>query len=155
MLALNLISASNPLADLFPTGPTAGESQPVPAPKLTEEEALDSMIKTSTSQLKSRRVIAEDDLDTPRPGAFYARYRTESDLPDTARSFYETTAKVVGVSLPTLVRAVSQAENKITLWLEEQRRVEYFGDALDMEFIRDSSTDMDDEQSMSELDDSD
>ncbi|OOF97187.1 hypothetical protein ASPCADRAFT_165775 [Aspergillus carbonarius ITEM 5010] len=152
---LDASKTSNPLADLFPTGPTAGESQPVPAPKLTEEEALDSMIKTSTSQLKSRRVIAENDLDTPRPGAFYARYRTESDLPDTARSFYETTAKVVGVSLPTLVRAVSQAENKITLWLEEQRRVEYFGDALDMEFIRDSSTDMDDEQSMSELDDSD
>ncbi|PYI04964.1 RNA polymerase I-specific transcription initiation factor Rrn7 [Aspergillus sclerotiicarbonarius CBS 121057] len=153
---LDASKTSNPLADLFPTGPTTGESQPAaPAPELTEEEALDCMIKASTSQLKSRKVIPENDLDTPRPGSSYARYRTESDLPDTARSFYETAAKVAGVSLSTLIRAVSQAENKISRWLEEQRRVEYFGDALDMEFIRDSSMDMDDEQSMSELDDSD
>ncbi|PYH64700.1 TFIIB-type zinc finger domain-containing protein [Aspergillus vadensis CBS 113365] len=147
---------SNPLADLFPTGPSAGESQTTAlTPDVTDEEALDELIKASTSQLRSRQVIADNDLETPRPGCSYTRYRTESDLPDTARSFYETAAKVAGVSLSTLIRAVSQAENKINRWLEEKRRVEYFG-SMGMEFTRDSSADPDnDEEGMSELEDGD
>ncbi|GLB03861.1 hypothetical protein AtubIFM57258_009108 [Aspergillus tubingensis] len=134
----------------------AGDSQTTaPTPDVTDEEALDELIKASTSQLRSRQVIADNDLETPRPGCSYTRYRTESDLPDTARSFYETAAKVAGVSLSTLIRAVSQAENKINRWLEEQRRVEYFG-SMGMEFTRDSSADPDnDEESMSELEDGD
>lgn len=149
---LNSVPVSNPLAELFPTGPSAGESQATaPTPELTDEEALDELVKASTSQLRARQVIAKDDLDTPRPGCSYTRYRTESDLPDTARAFYETAAKVVGVSISTLIRAVSQAENQINRWLEEQRRVEYFG-SMGMEFSQESSTDSDnDEESMSEL----
>ncbi|TPR11854.1 bacterial signaling protein N terminal repeat family protein [Aspergillus niger] len=149
---LDASKVSNPLAELFPTGPSAGESQATaPTPELTDEEALDELVKASTSQLRARQVIAKDDLDTPRPGCSYTRYRTESDLPDTARAFYETAAKVAGVSISTLIRAVSQAENQINRWLEEQRRVEYFG-SMGMEFSQESSTDSDnDEESSSPI----
>ncbi|GKZ34338.1 hypothetical protein AbraIFM66950_004568 [Aspergillus brasiliensis] len=152
---LDPTKVSNPLADLFPTGPNVGESQPTaPTPEPTEEEALDELIKASTNQLQTRQIIPENDLDTPRPGSSYTSYRTESDLPDTARPFYETAAKVAGVSLSTLITAVLQAENKINGWLEEQRRFEYFGDSMDIEITRDSSADPDnDEEGMSELED--
>lgn len=112
------------------------------------------MLRTVTQQLKPRKVITEDNSDVPRPGSSYVRYKMESDLPENARPFYETAAKVVGVSLSTLVRAVSHAEYKIMRWLEDQRRIELYGDASGIEFAKfDSSDDMG-EQDMTDSDDS-
>ncbi|KAE8134117.1 hypothetical protein BDV38DRAFT_166945 [Aspergillus pseudotamarii] len=146
---------SNPLSDLFPVGPTGTDSQEVAGPPdEDDEEAVGSMLRTVTQQLKPRKVITEKRSDIPRPGSSYVRYKMESDLPENARPFYETAAKVVGVSLTTLVRAVSQAEYKIMRWLEDQRRIELYGDASGMEFAKfDSSDDMG-EQDMTDSDDS-
>ncbi|RAH83599.1 RNA polymerase I-specific transcription initiation factor Rrn7 [Aspergillus japonicus CBS 114.51] len=141
--------AQNPLASFFPVNVNASESQTASASvEGNDAEALLSMLRTSTSQLKPTKVITGESIDTPRPGSAYARYRTEADLPETARPFFETTAKVAGISLSTLVRAVSQAEHKITRWLEEHRRVEAIKDTLDTDVSRDTS-EMDD-QDMSE-----
>ncbi|KAE8374047.1 hypothetical protein BDV26DRAFT_270799 [Aspergillus bertholletiae] len=146
--------ASNPLADLFPIGPSRTDSQEVAGPPdENDEEAISSMLQTVTKQLKPRKVVPEDDPDIPRPGASYVRYKMESDLPEDARPFYETAAKVAGISLSTLVRAVSQAELKMMHWLEDQRRIELYGDASGMEFAKfDSSDDMG-EQDMADSDD--
>ncbi|GMG25717.1 unnamed protein product [Aspergillus oryzae var. brunneus] len=123
-------------------------------PDEDDEEAIGSMLRTVTQQLKPRKVITEDNSDVPRPGSSYVRYKMESDLPENARPFYETAAKVVGVSLSTLVRAVSHAEYKIMRWLEDQRRIELYGDASGIEFAKfDSSDDMG-EQDMTDSDDS-
>ncbi|EIT81806.1 hypothetical protein Ao3042_01656 [Aspergillus oryzae 3.042] len=147
--------ASNPLSDLFPVGPTGTDSREVAGPPdEDDEEAIGSMLRTVTQQLKPRKVITEDNSDVPRPGSSYVRYKMESDLPENARPFYETAAKVVGVSLSTLVRAVSHAEYKIMRWLEDQRRIELYGDASGIEFAKfDSSDDMG-EQDMTDSDDS-
>lgn len=112
---------------------------PAPASKEDENEAMSSMVQTVTGQLKSRRIIAEDEAHVPRPGTSYPRYRMESDLPEAARPFFETAAQVVGVSLPTLVRAVYQAETRIYRWLEDQRRIEYFADHSEMDGVGDIS----------------
>ncbi|PYI00158.1 RNA polymerase I-specific transcription initiation factor Rrn7 [Aspergillus ellipticus CBS 707.79] len=144
------LDASKPpsrLANLFPLGPSARSRPGTPSVEINEGEALDAMVQISTGQLKSKKVIpskgSESESDTPRPGSSYARFRTESDLLDEARPFYETAAKVVGVSLSTLVRGVLQAENKITRWLAEQRKAEFLGESLGMGRARDSGDEMD------------
>lgn len=150
------LEGTNPLADMFPIGSNTGDTQLNPRPATAADDeaaALDAMVQTATSELRPRSVIPESEADVPRPGSSYARYRMESDLPETARPFYERVAKVAGVSLATLVRSVSQAENRIIRWLDEQRRIEYFGG-----FETESSEDSDDdlgrlsEDSMSDLD---
>ncbi|RAL09840.1 TFIIB-type zinc finger domain-containing protein [Aspergillus homomorphus CBS 101889] len=132
--------AQNPLADFFPVNINANENQAGSTPvEGNEAEALLAMLRISTSQLKSTKVITGESIDTPRPGSAYARYRTEADLPDMARPFFETTAKIAGISLSTLVRAVSQAEHKITKWLEEHRRVEAIRDTLGTDLSSETS----------------
>ncbi|KAL2848061.1 hypothetical protein BJY01DRAFT_212164 [Aspergillus pseudoustus] len=118
-----------PLASLFPLGQAGKESKAAASTaENNEEEAIDAMLKMTPQYLKARAVVGEADKDMPRPGSLYARYRDESNLPDSARVFYETAAKVTGVSLQTLVRCVSQAEIQINKWLEDQRRIKHFAE---------------------------
>lgn len=126
-----------PLASLFPLGSSATESrQGESEAEDDEERALESLSQLAPRYLKSRAVVSDSNSDIPRPGSLYARYRHESDLPDTARSFYETAANVTGISLSTLVRCVSQAEIQINKWLEGQRRMKHFAEqsGMDSEF---------------------
>ncbi|PGG99193.1 ubiquitin-60S ribosomal protein L40 [Blastomyces parvus] len=52
-------------------------------------------------------------VNVPRPGSFYKRYRSEDQLNERARAFYETAARVIGVSLRTLVTGVYQTETRL------------------------------------------
>ncbi|KAL4810783.1 hypothetical protein BDV18DRAFT_2260 [Aspergillus unguis] len=120
---------TNPLHSLFPLGTSSKENrQSTSISRDDEEESIEWLSGTAQRYLKTRDVISSDDQDVPRPGSLYTRYRQESDLPDTARAFYETAAKVVGIPLSTLVRCVSQAEIQINKWLEDQRRVKHFAE---------------------------
>lgn len=133
-LTIPVQTGGNSLADLFPTGPTGVETQPVPPPSEAEdEESLNSMLETVTHQLKSIKVVTNPESQVPRPGSSYTRWRLDTDLPEKARPFYETAAKVVGISLSTLVRAVSQTELRLAQWQEDRRRMEYHGEPMDME----------------------
>lgn len=87
------------------------------------------------------KVVTDPESDVPRPGSFYPRYRLDTDLPEMARPFYETAAKVVGISLSTLVRAVFQTEVRMGHWQEDRRRMEYHGEAIDMEYAGDEYVD--------------
>lgn len=131
----------NPLADFFPIGPTASEGQAVSDSTEGDDEAMHAMLQTVTSQLKPRKAISDPKADVARPGSSYPRYRTESDLPEMARSFYETAAKVAGVSLSTLVRAVSQTETKISRWVDDKRRIEHHEGATEMDVTDEADTD--------------
>ncbi|KAL4929450.1 TFIIB-type zinc finger domain-containing protein [Aspergillus undulatus] len=131
---------TNPLAPLFPIGSASKDNRQEQQASDDEEEAIDWMLSMAPRYLRTRAAISDDNPDIPRPGSSYARYRQESDLPDSARGFYETAAKVTGVSLATLVRCVSQAEIRLNEWLGEQRRIKHFaersidaGDSEDME----------------------
>ncbi|KAH8428055.1 uncharacterized protein LDX57_005760 [Aspergillus melleus] len=166
---LDISKAKNPLADLFPMNAGAGENQPTtplataaapaaPAPAIPaeedEDEAMSTMVQTVTSKLKPRRVIPDGEAHVPRPGSSYPRCRMESNLPEAARPFYETAAKVVGVSLTTLTRAVYQAETRISRWLEDQRRIKYFVDHSEMDVADDDNSDAaeeSDDHSMADL----
>ncbi|KAJ5183312.1 hypothetical protein N7492_000928 [Penicillium capsulatum] len=113
------------------------------------EAALTSLLQTALQEILPTEVIPsrgeEEDLEEglARPGDWYQRYRWESALPITARTFYELAAQLAGISLQTLIRAVSIAEFRIAKWHENQRRSEYLaqfgvdlgdeaGDAMDV-----------------------
>ncbi|KAL4922758.1 hypothetical protein BDW62DRAFT_171701 [Aspergillus aurantiobrunneus] len=120
---------ANPLTPFFPLGSASKENrQSEPTAEDDEEEAIEVMLHMAPRYLKSRAVVSSSEPDIPRPGSLYSRYRQESDLPDSARAFYEIAAKVIGVSISTLVRSVSQAETQINKWLEEQRRIKHFAE---------------------------
>lgn len=157
---LDSSKAPNQLADMFPTGRTGMETHPQAGPQLEGDydEAIASKLQSVMGQLKPRRAISEEDAsnlesDVPRPGSSYQRYRRESDLPETAKTFYEAAAKVAGISLPMLVRAVFQTELKLERWQEDRRRMEYHELIPEMEFARDTSVDemQVDEQGISDL----
>ncbi|KAL4951473.1 hypothetical protein BDW69DRAFT_169995 [Aspergillus filifer] len=115
------------LAAMFPISSTSKEDrQTESATEDNEEESLNWMLQMAPRYLKTREVINDPNADVPRPGSLYVRYRHESDLPDSARAFYEIAAKTAGVSAATLVRCVSQAEVQINKWLEDQRRIKHF-----------------------------
>lgn len=138
------------MAHLFPLGSASKESrQAEPAGEDDEEKSIEIMLGMAPRYLKSRAIVSDPDAVVPRHGSSYARYRQESELPDTARVFYETAAKVTGMSLPTLVRCVSQAEVQINKWLEDQRRLEYSAEHP-MEFAEDS--DVEDMEGFSDQD---
>lgn len=133
------------LADLFPIGPTGVENQSAAPPtEADDEEHMNSMLEAVTSELKSTKAISEPNSNILRPGSHYLRYRVDADLPERARPFYETAAKVVGISVSTLARAVFHTELKMGKWQDDRRRLEYYGEPMDIEFTGDEEIDGDD-----------
>lgn len=121
------------LLDMFPTGRPNGPGSSVPQSKHSEEDVEHDVLiqKTLSTQraLKTRGVVSEgkEGKQTKRVrriGSSYKRYRRVEDLPDHARVFYEATAKMAGLSLPTLVLAVFKMERKLQNWREERLKQE-------------------------------
>lgn len=126
---LHDVKTSNPIAEMFPTGrPNAGDqSNPDPEPAPTAgtdaDEALSALLHAVMADLKPASM--DNSTKALRPGSWYARYRWESQLPETARSFYELGAQLASITLTTLVRAVSVAEWRVARFLLNQRRDKY------------------------------
>lgn len=81
-----------------------------------------NLLHRVTNHLIPIKPVSVKDDDVRRPGSKYRRYRQESELPETARLFYETVGKVSGFSLPTIVKAVFKTELKMGRWEERRRR---------------------------------
>lgn len=122
---------------MFPTGRMGTEPQPnVPVPDIDDEEAINAKLRTVMSEIRPRKAISNEEAaklesEIARPGSFYQHYRTEDNLPETARPFYEAAAKIAGLSLRTLVRVVFQTELRIERWQEDMRRMEYHGEYVE------------------------
>ncbi|KLJ10053.1 hypothetical protein EMPG_14534 [Blastomyces silverae] len=61
-------------------------------------------------------------VNVPRPGSFYKRYRFEDQLNERARAFYEAAARVIGVSLRTVVTGVYQTEMRLKVGMDGKGR---------------------------------
>lgn len=129
---------------MFPTSRMepghGGETQSI----MKEKEKTEEKIRTVTSGITPAETIptkrpeigkanqnSDDDEfhdTTPRPGYSYRVYKKESDMPKTARKFYETVANLSGLSFKTLMAAVNRAELKLEKWQEDTRRAEYHGE---------------------------
>ncbi|OQD75094.1 hypothetical protein PENDEC_c008G00131 [Penicillium decumbens] len=121
---LDSYGGKNPVADLF--SPSRPEPQTQQGKQSADPSAaLQRVLRSVMVALGPAPVDPSEDADHVRPGSWYRRYRWESQLPETARRFYEIAADLAAVSLPTLVRAVAVTEWRIGKWLEDQRREAY------------------------------
>lgn len=123
------------LLDMFPIagpeGPAvqkAGTLDETYSPRAEEKAILDTVKKVQRA-MKMGRVISDEDAAeigeaVVRPGSCYKRYRRIDDLSPEASAFFAAAARVVGISLHTLIKAVLQTENKLQVWKLEQRRSE-------------------------------
>uniref|UniRef100_A0A093XEK6 RNA polymerase I-specific transcription initiation factor rrn7 n=1 Tax=Talaromyces marneffei PM1 TaxID=1077442 RepID=A0A093XEK6_TALMA len=122
--------ANHPLADMFPLLPSKPDSRPDPKTGVEIQEAIDKKVREMTASIRLAKIIPDKQVQppkendvggdsdgeedkVPRPGYSYRIYKTESDLPKTARKFYETAADLAGLSLRTLVAAVNRIEAKL------------------------------------------
>jgi RNA polymerase I-specific transcription initiation factor RRN7 len=152
---------SNPLVDIFPTGRTGIESQARTPLHCREDELIDAKLQTIMSTMKPRRPISDEESmnvehDILRPGSSYPIYRSISSLPETGRLFYESAARLVGLSLQSVVRAVLHTELKLQQWQEGKRRTEFQGEKFAWENLSNHFTqvkmdDMDDTDDMEEM----
>lgn len=129
----NYLKASHPLADMFPAGRTGIEDEPQPISMTDDQDPLQKKLDTVMGALKPRKALSKEEIegredDIIRPGELYQRYRSEGDLPETARAFYEAASKIVGLSLHRLVRTVFETERRLDQWLDSKRRMEYHGE---------------------------
>ncbi|KAI7968358.1 hypothetical protein EIK77_010528 [Talaromyces pinophilus] len=138
-LTFNL--AGHPLADMFPLTPAKPDNRPGLKTGAEIQEEIDKKVREMTAGIRLAKIIPDDqakgekenDVDEysneekekiPRPGSSYRIYKTESDLPKTARKFYETAADLAGLSLRTLVAAVNRIETKLEAFQRDLRRAE-------------------------------
>ncbi|CAG7975806.1 unnamed protein product [Penicillium salamii] len=132
---LDTSAAPGRLAEMFPiqrgdaqpnsTIDHGPPSDPAVAPDTTQKK-LDTLLHEVMQNIKPRRVIPGENEEPKRPGEVYRRYRWESQLSGTARTFYEIAAQLAAVPLKTLVRAVTLAEYKIAKSDERRQRREFF-----------------------------
>ncbi|KAL8911200.1 MAG: hypothetical protein Q9171_003606 [Xanthocarpia ochracea] len=114
------------LLDMFPTG--RRRKTPPPHSNAQQEyqandEALERKLRTVQEHLKVREIVSDRDARRSRRpinriGSYYKRYRKVDDLPNAARTFHETAAKLVAITLPSLLVAVRQVEQKLIKWRE-------------------------------------
>lgn len=154
---LDSYRGKNPVADLFSTSRPGPQTQRVGEPDSDKAPAdpnvaLQRVLRSVMVALGPAPVNSSEDADHIRPGSWYRRYRWESQLPETAHRFYQIAADLAAISLPTLVRAVSVTEWRISKWLEDQRREAYMekwgvaemddGDGADMDELDEQMYDM-------------
>jgi RNA polymerase I-specific transcription initiation factor RRN7 len=126
---------------MFPLISAKPDSRSDPKTGVEIQEAIDKKVREMTASIRLAEIIADDgahsakekDVDgnsddekdkIPRPGYSYRIYKTESDLPKTARKFYETAADLAGLSLRTMVAAVNRIETKLESFQYDLRRAE-------------------------------
>jgi RNA polymerase I-specific transcription initiation factor RRN7 len=145
---LTFSKAANPLAPMFPISRMESSSHPAETkPSTKEKEDIEEKIRTVTGGITPAETVPpkhseanggkqddnsddeeENDDTTPRPGYSYRVYKQESDMPKTARKFYETAANLSGLSFKTLMAAVNRTELKLEKWQDDTRRAEYHGE---------------------------
>ena len=119
------------LLDMFPTGRQDG-SMPLAPPtseerRMKERETMTARLKTTLGSLKTRRIISGEeeghrtDVGT-RVGAHYTHYRRMEDLEGHAKVFHEVVARMVGIQVKTLLRAVFGMEMRLRRLREDQLR---------------------------------
>jgi RNA polymerase I-specific transcription initiation factor RRN7 len=82
---------------------------------MTDEEALDHQV------------------DVKRPGEEYESYKSEEELPELAKAFFEAAAETACTSVKNLLLAVLQTEAKIATWKRAKRRAEVTGQEFDLD----------------------
>ncbi len=116
------------LCDIFPinaTEPTTA-NEPESEQLAVAREKLQRVKIIQSSLILHQPFEEREDLEEEclRPGSRYRHYRSSQDIPQNARLFFETVAKLVGLSIDMLVTTVFETEMKLQNWVRQQRKKE-------------------------------
>ena len=123
------------LLDMFPTDRLGdSEYRRIDDHKNIEKEqnVVSAKLISVQENLKMKGIVSEvqeGDQETPihRVGSFYKRYRQEEDLPAHAKAFYTAVARMAGLSLSRLIKAVFSTEIALSRWKENKDSLEDTG----------------------------
>jgi RNA polymerase I-specific transcription initiation factor RRN7 len=129
---------SKAILDMFPLGipETAVKTPPMRRERDLEDVAT-RRTQATTASMKFHGPAAEEEeshqqLDASGPGKNYTSYKTEKDLPDSAKAFFGAAAETACTLVKNLILAVLEAEAKIATWKRAKRRAEVTGRGLDL-----------------------
>ncbi|KAL9114524.1 MAG: hypothetical protein Q9227_001605 [Pyrenula ochraceoflavens] len=127
-----LEGAPKDILDLFPLK-DLGPAPPHQDSESKFQEEVTRKLRTAQSQLlfiapvsKDEEAARQDSENVPRPGSEYKNWRTEEDLPETAKAFLKIAANAIAVSPRFLLSGVAHTERIIEKWKVERRRREQF-----------------------------
>ncbi|KAF9729275.1 hypothetical protein PMIN03_000291 [Paraphaeosphaeria minitans] len=116
---------------LFPIAPDAS-SQPQKTPANLQQQKKLELVRAVHGTTKEVRAFADDEgVEVLRPGAWYAVYTKESDMPPHAARFYEEAARISGLTLDMLIRCVRRIERNIAREQGRQKQNTSQEDAAD------------------------
>ncbi len=126
------------LLDMFPTGRrrTTPPAHSNPQQEYqANDEALERKLRTVQEHLKVREIVSDRDARRSRRpinriGSYYKRYRKVDDLPNAARTFHEAATNLVAITLPSLLVAVRQVEQKLIKWRKRDLEAKAAGDEV-------------------------
>ena len=130
------------LLDMFPTCRPDGSTPftpPTPEEqRMKEREAMTARLQTVLGSLKTRKIVSEQEEGHQtdvgaRMGAHYTHYRRMEDLEGHAKVFHEIVARMAGMRVRTLLRAVFGMEMRLRRLRETQLRAEYGRSGEEME----------------------
>ncbi|KAF2450333.1 hypothetical protein P171DRAFT_516235 [Karstenula rhodostoma CBS 690.94] len=105
---------------LFPVAPDPASQPQKTSADLQHEKKLE-LVRAVHDTTEEVRAVADDEgVEVMRPGARYAEYTKESNMPLHAARFYEEAARISGLTLEMLIRCVWHIERKIAR--EQSRR---------------------------------
>lgn len=130
---------------MFPLKPTESENLVKTSTEI--DEAIDNKVREITASIRLAQIVPNEEVRAsdaedgdkssdkkgkkiPRPGHSYIIYKDEVDLPEAARKFYETAAKLSGLSLKTVVASVYRVELKLENFQYDVRRAEKYGEMI-------------------------
>lgn len=109
------------LFQLFPAGRDSVQSTTVPITTLNQQRDITDKLRQTQSALKPRRIVdhTAGTGQVNRTGSFYRRYKTIEDLDGPVKPLYERAARLAGLSLSSMTRAVILMER--TMQKHEER----------------------------------
>lgn len=119
------------LYEMFPVE-SGNPSEPISHSHTVEAQRSWDIVQSVQNDIQSQTVIAGDDAGhgIRRPGQDYVVYKTESDLPEDAKPFYEEVARIGGMSIEMLVSAVFSTENRVRRRKGKQREADNMGSVV-------------------------
>lgn len=102
-------------AAMYSLFPVASEGNPPPQASADLQHAKKlELVRAVQGTTREVEVIADDEgTEVLRPGARYAVYKKESEMPPHAAAFYKEAARISGLTLEMLIRCVRHIERKI------------------------------------------
>ena len=114
----------NALYSMFPIDTESSSNAAADIQEDVDDQVKLNIVKATHGTIEPVPVVeaGEETERTLRPGQNYPFYKTEKELPPAAKNFYEEAARIAGLPLGMLVKAVFYTEKAIQKWQKGKKK---------------------------------